>query len=117
MNRLLSFNHIRMLRMSSLPKVVFVLGGPGAGKGNNQSDLVNGGLIMGIFSVILGTACSYMVEKHGMVHLSAGDLLRAERNREGSEFGSRDEKVTFAPVYQTENWQFIPISASLSNNT
>jgi len=52
--------------MSTLPKVVFVLGGPGAGK---------------------GTACSYMVEKHGMVHLSAGDLLRAERNREGSEFG------------------------------
>ena len=33
-----------------------------------------------------------MVEKHGMVHLSAGDLLRAERNREGSEFGSGDEK-------------------------
>ena len=28
-----------------------------------------------------------MVEKYGMVHLSAGDLLRAERNREGSEFG------------------------------
>ena len=26
-----------------------------------------------------GTACSYMVEKFGMVHLSAGDLLRAER--------------------------------------
>jgi len=52
--------------MSTLPKVVFVLGGPGAGK---------------------GTACTYMVEKLGMVHLSAGDLLRAERNREGSEFG------------------------------
>jgi len=50
----------------ALPKVVFVLGGPGAGK---------------------GTACSYMVEKFGMVHLSAGDLLRAERNRSGSEYG------------------------------
>ena len=28
-----------------------------------------------------------MVEKFGMVHLSAGDLLRAERNRSGSEYG------------------------------
>ena len=28
-----SFTPIRMLRMSTLPKVVFVLGGPGAGKG------------------------------------------------------------------------------------
>jgi len=59
-------------RMSTLPKVVFVLGGPGAGK---------------------GTACSYMVEKHGMVHLSAGDLLRAERNREGSEFGFFGDEI------------------------
>lgn len=49
-----------------LPKVVFVLGGPGAGK---------------------GTACEQLVEKHGMAHLSAGDLLRAERKQEGSEFG------------------------------
>ena len=40
-----------------------------------------------------GTACSYMVEKHGMVHLSAGDLLRAERNREGSEFGFLGDEI------------------------
>ena len=43
--------------------VVFVLGGPGAGK---------------------GTQCANIVRKYGWVHLSAGDLLRAERES-GSE--------------------------------
>ncbi|CAZ81140.1 unnamed protein product [Tuber melanosporum] len=46
--------------------VIFVLGGPGAGK---------------------GTQCQSLVRDYGFVHLSAGDLLRAEQNREGSEFG------------------------------
>ena len=41
------------------PSVVFVLGGPGAGK---------------------GTQCQNLVNEFGCVHLSAGDLLRAERN-------------------------------------
>lgn len=41
------------------PSVVFVLGGPGAGK---------------------GTQCGKIVDEFGYVHLSAGDLLRAERN-------------------------------------
>merc|ERR1712154_741 len=41
------------------PNVVFVLGGPGAGK---------------------GTQCANLVKDFGVVHLSAGDLLRAERN-------------------------------------
>merc|ERR1712020_102299 len=48
------------------PNVVFVLGGPGAGK---------------------GTQCQRIVEKFGYVHLSAGDLLRAERKTPGSEHG------------------------------
>ncbi|XP_029931194.1 UMP-CMP kinase [Myripristis murdjan] len=48
------------------PQVVFVLGGPGAGK---------------------GTQCSKIVESYSYTHLSAGDLLRAERARDGSEFG------------------------------
>ncbi len=43
--------------------VVFVLGGPGAGK---------------------GTQCANIVREYGWVHLSAGDLLRAERET-GSE--------------------------------
>ncbi|KAK6195177.1 hypothetical protein SNE40_000655 [Patella caerulea] len=40
-------------------KVVFVVGGPGSGK---------------------GTQCSKIVEKYGFCHLSSGDLLRAEVN-------------------------------------
>ncbi|KAG5928107.1 hypothetical protein E4U42_001268 [Claviceps africana] len=46
--------------------VVFVLGGPGAGK---------------------GTQCANLVDKYGFIHLSAGDLLRAEQERPGSQFG------------------------------
>ncbi|XP_055637486.1 UMP-CMP kinase [Toxorhynchites rutilus septentrionalis] len=52
---------------SAKPKVVFVLGAPGAGK---------------------GTQCEKIVEQFGFTHLSAGDLLREERNREGSEYGT-----------------------------
>ncbi|XP_045481637.1 UMP-CMP kinase-like [Harmonia axyridis] len=48
------------------PKVVFVLGPPGAGK---------------------GTQCKNIVEKYGYVHLSAGDLLREERAKPGSQYG------------------------------
>jgi len=40
-------------------QVVFVLGGPGSGK---------------------GTQCQKLVERYGLVHLSAGDLLRAEQS-------------------------------------
>lgn len=47
--------------------VIFVLGGPGSGK---------------------GTQCANLVRDHGFIHLSAGDLLRAEQKREGSEYGA-----------------------------
>jgi len=46
--------------------VLFVLGGPGAGK---------------------GTQCQKLVSDYGFKHLSAGDLLREEQDREGSQFG------------------------------
>lgn len=46
--------------------VLFVLGGPGAGK---------------------GTQCANLVRDFGFKHLSAGDLLREEQERPGSEFG------------------------------
>jgi UMP-CMP kinase len=46
-------------------RVVYVLGGPGSGK---------------------GTQCQKIVDKYGFVHLSAGDLLRAEI-QSGSEHG------------------------------
>ncbi|XP_043487555.1 UMP-CMP kinase 2 [Polistes fuscatus] len=59
---------LRRLAMSAIEKfeVLFVLGGPGAGK---------------------GTLCRFLSEKYGYVHLSAGDLLREERIKPGSEFG------------------------------
>ncbi|KAF8633733.1 hypothetical protein AX17_004389 [Amanita inopinata Kibby_2008] len=47
--------------------VVFVLGGPGSGK---------------------GTQSSRLVKDFDFCHLSAGDLLRAEQNREGSQYGT-----------------------------
>ncbi|RFU35175.1 hypothetical protein B7463_g1123, partial [Scytalidium lignicola] len=47
--------------------VIFVLGGPGAGK---------------------GTQCANLVRDYKFTHLSAGDLLREEQNRPGSEFGA-----------------------------
>ncbi|KAL4933626.1 uridylate kinase ura6 [Aspergillus undulatus] len=46
--------------------VVFLLGGPGSGKGTQSTNLVR---------------------DYGFVHLSAGDLLRGEQIREGSEYG------------------------------
>ncbi|CAL1703832.1 unnamed protein product [Somion occarium] len=51
---------------SSKVPVIFVLGGPGAGK---------------------GTQCANLVEDFDFCHLSAGDLLRAEQNRPGSAYG------------------------------
>lgn len=51
---------------SSDVTVLFVLGGPGAGK---------------------GTQCAKLVKDYGFKHLSAGDLLREEQDRPGSEFG------------------------------
>ncbi|PVU90112.1 hypothetical protein BB559_002448 [Furculomyces boomerangus] len=47
-------------------KIIFVLGGPGSGKGTNSS---------------------LLVQDFGFVHLSAGDLLRAEQKRPGSKVG------------------------------
>jgi UMP-CMP kinase len=49
------------------PTVLFVLGGPGAGK---------------------GTQCAKIVEKYGYCHISAGDCLRAERKDPNSKHGA-----------------------------
>lgn len=46
--------------------VIFVLGGPGSGKGTQSANLVR---------------------DYGFTHISAGDLLRAEQVREGSQYG------------------------------
>uniref|UniRef100_A0AC35TXB0 UMP-CMP kinase n=1 Tax=Rhabditophanes sp. KR3021 TaxID=114890 RepID=A0AC35TXB0_9BILA len=64
--------------------VVFVLGPPGSGK---------------------GTQCSKIQEKCNYIHLSAGDLLRAERERKDSEVGQLIESHivngTIVPVQIT----------------
>ncbi|XP_062849849.1 UMP-CMP kinase-like [Trichomycterus rosablanca] len=63
------------------PQVVFVLGGPGAGK---------------------GTQCSKIIQHFSYTHLSAGDLLRKERCRTDSEFSHVIDRCfkqgQFAPV-------------------
>jgi len=46
--------------------VIFILGGPGSGK---------------------GTQSVHLVQDFGFKHLSAGDLLREEQDREGSQYG------------------------------
>ncbi|KAG0326363.1 bifunctional uridylate/adenylate kinase [Podila humilis] len=64
--------------------VIFVLGGPGAGK---------------------GTQCANLVRDFGFVHLSAGDLLRAEQERPGSQYGelikSYIKEGKIVPMYVT----------------
>lgn len=60
-----------MARNLLKPLVAFVLGGPGSGK---------------------GTQCKLICEEFGFKHLSAGDLLRAERNSPGSKYGEMIEK-------------------------
>ena len=55
---------------SGKPTVFFVLGSPGSGK---------------------GTQCAKLAEKYGFVHLSAGDLLREERDS-GSETAAEINK-------------------------
>lgn len=62
-NRLIAITN-QLVKMH--PKVVFVLGQPGAGK---------------------GTQCQRIVQNFGYVHLSAGDLLREERAKPDSEYG------------------------------
>ena len=68
------------------PEVLFILGGPGAGK---------------------GTICSKIVEKYGYVHLSAGDLLREERARSGSQYGELIEN-------HIKNGTIVPVKITCS---
>lgn len=72
--------------MADKPNIIFVLGAPGSGK---------------------GTVCARIVETFGYVHLSAGDLLREERNRKGSEFGELIENYI-------RNGQIVPVEITCS---
>lgn len=75
-----------LAEMADKPKIVFVLGGPGAGK---------------------GTQCSKIVERFQFEHLSAGDLLREERAREGSEVGALIEDYI-------RNGKIVPVEVTCS---
>uniref|UniRef100_A0A8R1TKQ4 UMP-CMP kinase n=1 Tax=Onchocerca volvulus TaxID=6282 RepID=A0A8R1TKQ4_ONCVO len=70
-----------MPSFDELRKVVFVLGPPGCGK---------------------GTQCMKLEKNLGIKHLSAGELLRAERKRESSQYGqiieSHIRNGTIVPV-------------------
>lgn len=80
-------NYFKNFVMSSeKPKVIFVLGAPGAGK---------------------GTQCSNIVNTYGYAHLSAGDLLREERQRNGSEFGELIEDCIV-------NGKIVPVAVTCS---
>ncbi|KAJ8718123.1 hypothetical protein PYW07_006053 [Mythimna separata] len=69
-----------------VPEVVFVLGAPGSGK---------------------GTQCSLISKEYDFVHLSAGDLLREERQRPGSEYGEMiEEKI--------RNGEIVPVEVTCS---
>jgi UMP-CMP kinase len=65
--------------------VIFVLGGPGAGK---------------------GTQCANLVRDYGFAHLSAGDLLRAEQDRPSSEFGDMIKE-------NIKNGQIVPMEVTI----
>jgi len=66
----------------SQPSVIFVLGGPGCGK---------------------GTFCARLVKQYGFKHLSAGDLIRAERARPGSEVAALiEEKISAGKLIPSE---------------
>ncbi|CAL2033003.1 unnamed protein product [Caenorhabditis brenneri] len=71
---------------TNMHNVVFVLGPPGSGK---------------------GTICAKIQENLNYVHLSAGDLLRAERQREGSEFGALIES-------HIRNGSIVPVEITCS---
>ncbi|CAL7945282.1 unnamed protein product [Xylocopa violacea] len=79
---------LRLFTMSTIqkPEVLFVLGGPGAGK---------------------GTLCWQITEKYGYVHLSAGDLLREERAKPGSEYGELIEN-------HIKNGTIVPVAITCS---
>eukprot|EP01116_Phalansterium_solitarium_P006336 TRINITY_DN1863_c0_g1_i1.p1 TRINITY_DN1863_c0_g1~~TRINITY_DN1863_c0_g1_i1.p1 ORF type:complete len:289 (-),score=45.08 TRINITY_DN1863_c0_g1_i1:95-961(-) len=67
------------------PQVIFVLGGPGSGK---------------------GTQCANIVEHYGFVHLSAGDLLRAEKDS-----GSPDGAMISQMI---KDGQIVPSSVTIN---
>jgi UMP-CMP kinase len=75
---------------SPKPNVVFILGGPGSGK---------------------GTMCELAETQLGWVHLSMGDLLRTERERGGTTAATIEEFITAGKLVPNE------ITVKLLHNT
>ncbi|PSN55220.1 UMP-CMP kinase [Blattella germanica] len=71
---------------SGKPNIVFVLGAPGSGK---------------------GTQCGKIAKEFNFVHLSAGDLLREERAKEGSKYGELIEEAI-------KNGKIVPVEITCS---
>jgi UMP-CMP kinase len=65
----------------ALPRVLFVLGGPGSGK---------------------GTQCALLASQFGFEHLSAGELLREERARGGPTAEMIEEVIRAGRIVPTE---------------
>ena len=67
----------RTMASTNLPKpqIIFVLGGPGSGK---------------------GTQCEKIVKNYNYIHLSAGELLREERKNPNSQVGQQIEDICLA---------------------
>jgi len=79
-----TFSSMSTSAESQKPTVVFVLGGPGAGK---------------------GTQCTRIVQNFGFVHLSAGDLLRSE-----VQSGSKHGEMISTMI---KNGQIVPSSVTV----
>lgn len=99
----------------NLPKIIFVLGAPGNYQFpslisyNVADDLL---IILSHVGAGKGTQCEKIVNAFGFTHLSAGDLLREERAREGSEFGALiEDYITNGKIVPVE------ITCSLLENT
>jgi UMP-CMP kinase len=73
------------IKPSEKPKIVFILGGPGAGK---------------------GTQCELLAKEFGIAHLSAGELLRKEQHS-GSENGKLIDSFL-------KEGRIVPVTVSLS---
>lgn len=83
------------------PLVVFVLGGPGAGKGTQCAKIVQ--VSACCFTI---SDCTWSAQEYGFVHLSAGDLLRAERasgSKDGDLIESYIKDGRIVPVEITVN--------------
>lgn len=82
-------------------KTVWVIGGPGCGK---------------------GTQCDKMIEKYGFIHLSSGDLLREEvasGSPRGAELQDLMSKGLFVPTVSAKkkNYHFRKFKSNPANNS